>query len=361
MTLFTGVWFLSALFNIPTGAIADIWGRKRSYIIGKILTLLIPITYILNPPLIIFITLLIVAGFGIALTNGTLFPLVHAAYLKENLPKKNFNSFLTRSRSILFISRAVSGIGGAWLFSLNPTFPFFGGIIVIISAIFLGFLLPEEKNITTKKQVHSHILTTVRSMWSSGVIKTILISYIIISVGMEAVFSGYQILYRQDGRSALVIGSLFSIIAVFSAVSAYFVRILYSKVSPLMIHFYGSVLMLLTTFLLLQPDTRIRLFAIVPMAIASGGYAITVNAVIQHVVPNKLQSTAISIYAFIMYSVYTLSSVYIGWIFDSYGVDYARQTLFYLSVSACVIILILNRTSKTHAKFKLEERVNGTM
>ncbi len=52
--LFTSIWLVSGLLEVPTGALADRYGRKRAFLIGYALMIPFPLAYVFNPPLAIF-------------------------------------------------------------------------------------------------------------------------------------------------------------------------------------------------------------------------------------------------------------------------------------------------------------------
>lgn len=356
IVLFTGVWFMSAMFEIPTGALADRFGRKKLFMIGSGLMLLYPAAYIFGAPLYIFFPILVIAGFGNSLISGSLVPLVHASYEQAGLSKRQYNKFLSQSRVALFVARALSGVLGAWLFTIKPWLPFLGWLLAIVCNIVIGSQLVEQRSSKTEGTFRAHIGTAFRAMRRSEIIIAALVSYVLINLVAEAIWTGYQLFYVQDGQSPLTIGLLFSAIAVFSAVAAYFVRHLYSRVSPATVMLCASALVTATAFLLYQPNTTLRLAAIIPMAFASGCMAVTVSAVIQHIVPNKLQSTALSVYGVLVYVVYTVGSLWIGRVIDVQGTDTGRQAVFITSVIVLGLVLAITLRTNNKYSFRLEDK-----
>lgn len=282
-------------------------------------------------------------------------PLVHRNYEQSGLGKKAYHKFLAGSRAILFIARALSGVVGALLYIIQPWLPFFGWLMAIVCNIVIGWLLVEKRDITENISYRLHISSAIKAMAHSKIIIALLISYIAINLVGEAIWTGYQVLYKQDGQAAMVYGTLFSVIAVFSAISAYLVRKLYSRFNPMSILFFGSVLVAVTAWTLYQPNVTVRLFAIIPMAIASGFMSVTVNAVIQHQIKNSLQSTALSVYSVIVYVVYCLGSLWVGWTFDTGGADLARLWLLIGAIIACVITAVLSLSIARRTGFRLED------
>ena len=129
----------SLLFEIPTGAIADLFGRKPSVMLGWILEgiLFILIPFSTNFYFIFIIMLLLGA-------SGTLVSGAYEAWVVDLIQsnKKNLvNSYFSKKRSLYNLAFIFSGIIGAFLvsiFGLNAIWPV-SGISMILSVVFLYF------------------------------------------------------------------------------------------------------------------------------------------------------------------------------------------------------------------------------
>ena len=355
--LFTGMWAIGSLFEIPTGAISDRMGRRRSYLIGACLMLVFPLAFIINPPLPMFVALVIVAGFGSSLVSGSLIPLVHASYEAAKLPKRSYHAFLSTNRAILFCARIAGGIVGAWMYAVTPTLPFIAWGISLVVALAVAALIVETKTARQHEQpsYRGHIGEAFRALLRHHIILVALAIYVLANIYAEAIWTAYQVLYEADGVPTVLIGALFSGIALLSAISAFFVRHVYAKYNPISILFVGSLLMATTAVLLYQPAVWLRIAAVIPMAIASGFMALTVGAMIQSVVPNRLHSTALSIFSVGVYLTYTGGSFWVSRVIDLQGTDAARQTIFSIALVSIAITTVLAYHNR-HSSFRLEEK-----
>lgn len=355
--LFTGTWLVSGLFEIPTGAIADRMGRRKAFIIGSLMSLPYPLAFIFGFPIVYFIPVLIVAGVGNALTSGTLSPLVHASFEKAGLGKKAYHKYLSQDRTATFVARALSGATGALLYAVQPWLPFAGWFAATICSVVIGYLLVDNHNQSAKTASDgAHILTTVRSMASNNLIVWALVVYAIINIVAEAIWTGYQLFYEDDGRSPVVIGMLFSAIALISATGAYMIRRAYERAHPLFILFAGSISVLITAILLYQPSIDLRLAAIIPMALASGFMMLTITAIIQHQIHNSMQSTALSVFSVIVYFIYTSGSVLLGWSIDKLGLDQTRQLILIGAIVSTIVVAAITARKPINDRFRLEDK-----
>jgi MFS family permease len=351
--LYTGMWFIGSLFEIPTGAIADRMGRKKAYIMGMSLMSVFPLTFALNPPLPLFIILVIIAGFGSSLASGALIPLVHASFERAKLGKRQYHAFLSTNRATLFAARIPSALIGAWLYTIWAPAPFIAWFVAMVIAACVVWFVRETRDTSIVSTYRGHIKEAMQALFVRRIIIVLIAGYVIANVYAEGIWTAYQILYESDGIDIMTIGLLLSVVAAISAISAYFVKHTFTRVQPMMLLFVGACLMSTTAFLLYQPIAEMRIVAIAPMAIASGFMALTVSAAIQGVVPNRLQSTALSIFSFAIYTAYTVGSFSVGKVLDVWGTDGARLYLLVVAVVGLACVAALTFASR-RSLYRLE-------
>lgn len=126
------------IFEIPTGAIADIYGRKFSVVLGFLLSgiTLMSVGFVNNFYLICILFFL--WGFFFTLTSGS-FDAWFVDLLKENKQGKKVHDLNAISLSIASAGIIISGILGSTLvkyFGLGIIWPF-TGMAFLVSALFL--------------------------------------------------------------------------------------------------------------------------------------------------------------------------------------------------------------------------------
>lgn len=332
--LYMAIWAVSGLLEIPTGALADRLGRRKLFIIGSLLLLFYPLAYIYNPPLIIFFIVCLVGAVGSAMQSGALIPVVHHAYSEAGLKPRAYNNFLSNYQVATFVARVASGLTGALMYAYNPRLPFVAIAVGSLLNAGFGFLIKDNQKLQKTVTNTQHIKETFAVMRKSQLIVAILMLYVVFNFLAEAIWTGYQVFYQADGRSATVIGALFSMIAVFSALGAYTVRHIATRLHALRIFELQGLGVALTAFLLWQPNLWLRLAAIVPMGFVSGLTLFTINAAVQHNIENRYHSTALSMVNFIQYVVYGVASLSIGILLQFVGTQGTRTIVFVLSVLA---------------------------
>lgn len=345
--LFMTLWLGSGLLEIPTGALADRYGRKRTFLVGTVLLSLYPIAYIAKLPVAAIFVVSLVSAFGSALRSGALVPLVHDSYKKEGRSDQEYHNFLSNEKVLTFVARALSGVIGGIMYATSPQLPYaaiFAAYIAMIVAGLFTVEVVQEKHSTLSNRLH--IKETLLALRRTPIIIALLTSYITFQLVGEALWTAYQPLFKSDGISAQGIGLIFSIIAVLSAIGAYSSRYFMKKVGVLKTELFVGLMVLLTCLMLVSPSLLIRVLAIIPSGFAFGLSMPPIVAVVQKHVASKFHSTALSVVSVVQYGIYGVGSLYIAFIIDTFGTEITRKILLTEAVAMTVLLVIIYLRNK---------------
>jgi MFS family permease len=345
--IFMSIWIVSALLEIPTGALADRLGRRKLFIVGQFLFSLYPLAYALKFPLALLFAVCLLSAAGSSMRSGALLPIVHAAYKQAGLPDKDYDTFLSNNQMATFIARILAGVSGAWLYTRNPTWPFYAMFGATMFNCVLGLFVTDT--VVPKKKVSNlaHIKRTLALIQGNGILIAILAAFVALNLGAETIWTGYQVLFQTDGRSAVVIGILFSMIAACSTIGAYLVRHAMNRLHPYQLMQFFGFSVLGTAVLLAQPNHTLRLAAIIPMGFGSGTTLVVINSVMQKQIENRYQATALSITNFLQYGVYAIGSLAFGILLQTLGATHTRLALLGTSLVAAAGVLIYGLLHRT--------------
>ncbi len=138
--------FSMLFFEVPTGAFADTFGRKKSIVLGAFITSLGAFCYISLPNFYIFILAELLWGLGAAFISGADQSLIFES-LKETKNEKLSKKILGRYESIALSAILIGSIIGGFLaenFGLRIPM-LFSGISILLASIF-AFLIKEPKS-----------------------------------------------------------------------------------------------------------------------------------------------------------------------------------------------------------------------
>lgn len=142
-TDYAGIGFLetvmittSTLAEIPTGAIADIVGKKKAVALAFLLSGVGNVVMALAPNYWVLIASIMTMTIGGAFYSGSLEALVYDG-LKEEGSEKKYEKVIGRITTMQNLGLAISGVIGGFLYKWHVSAPF----LAVALAYFLGFLL----------------------------------------------------------------------------------------------------------------------------------------------------------------------------------------------------------------------------
>lgn len=150
-------WFWQCAFEVPTGIIADVWGRKRSIVAGSIMFLCGIAAYVSFPHLLMFFLGSFFWALGLALVSGADESLLYDSLIADNREHKskkiidNFNGLHRLGWAIG--APLASGIG--YLIGLKEVI--YCMAIPFSLALFIAFTLkePSRKRASYRKTLES--------------------------------------------------------------------------------------------------------------------------------------------------------------------------------------------------------------
>lgn len=133
-----------AIFEIPTGAVADIYGRKRSFVIACIFFALGLFLYAASDSFWGFALSESISAIGATFASGAF-----QAWLKDQLAHQGQNdirSVLSVDNAISQIVNALGTVSGVWLFAnISVSAPWFvGGAVTAICGLFALLFMRED-------------------------------------------------------------------------------------------------------------------------------------------------------------------------------------------------------------------------
>ena len=152
--MFLQSWFMVCifLFEVPTGVVADYWGRKHSLVIGSLFISLGAFLYILQVSFLWFLLCEALWAFGVALISGADEAIVYDT-LKEEKQEHQAKKVFGLFESTKLIAIAISAPAGSVLakfFGLRA--PFLAFSIFAFFAFIVALTLEEPKKFKIRKE-----------------------------------------------------------------------------------------------------------------------------------------------------------------------------------------------------------------
>ena len=139
--------------EIPSGWMADVWGRKKTLLLGSILGSVGFLIYSFSYGFWAFVVAEIILGFGHSFVSGADSALLFDS-LKANGKESKYTREEGRITSVGNFAEAIAGVLGGFLAAISLRTPFYFQFAVAAIAIPAAFTLIEPKIYTTE-HIHS--------------------------------------------------------------------------------------------------------------------------------------------------------------------------------------------------------------
>lgn len=244
------------ILEVPTGAIADIIGRKKTMLIAATGTGFAFLAFAsVNSFATLMLSMVLFAVFD-ALHSGPFDAIVYDSLLALKR-EGEYKKFVANLKSIELIAMAGGAISGAYLFGINPRLPFIANAIVYFSSLIFVFFLTEPKIDSIKFSLKNYISQTREGfiqLFSQAEIRKIVIfilaTGIIFTIGYELLS---DILLIDFGLNENSLGFIYAVIfllnAIFSRASSSLSKKYTAIWGVLIVFFLFGIAFLLTPWL----------------------------------------------------------------------------------------------------------------
>lgn len=214
---FTMLFFL----ELPTGAFADVYGRRASILLGCALESAGMLLYAIAPGFWGFVGAEIVAGLGRTFLNGAFQSWLVDTLNYYGYQKKTVNRLLGIERQAILLVILVSPLLGSYLDTIDPRLPWaFGAGVSFIAGILAFFLVeevyrnPKAKRMGMCEKMGAGIATARKST----VARFIFLVGFVNCIGIQAINMFWQPLFAGLLPKGFLLGWVFSGISISLAV-----------------------------------------------------------------------------------------------------------------------------------------------
>lgn len=189
------------IFEIPTGVLADRFGRKTTIALG---TLIMPIaTFItaLSSSFLAFAMICVMYGIGMALISGADSALIYDTLISAE-EEKTFIKIEGRTFALFYLFAAISAPIGSYVFALNRHIPFYFDTIMLF-LVFLVYASMHEPPKSAKSENNPGFLKTlsvgVKQISRNSLVRWYVLLGILLSISMTAFYNviGQPLLVNQ--------------------------------------------------------------------------------------------------------------------------------------------------------------------
>jgi len=228
---------LVTVLEIPTGYIADIYGRRKSLIIWSFVHALWIVYYAIAGDFVWFMIAEWLFAIGISLISWANSAFLYDVLL-EAWEEKRYKKILWKSTFYLLISMAIANIMWGFLWEFNFRLTFYLSFLFNIPSIFIAFSMKESKRKT--KIIKKWYIKQLMMIIKKSIVENKKLRYLLIWAGLIYGLNNialwfYQPYFELAGLDIMYFGVIFAAFHIFAGISGKYAhrveRLLWEKKS----------------------------------------------------------------------------------------------------------------------------------
>lgn len=182
----------SSAFELPTGIVSDLLGRKKTIIFGSLTSVLSLIFYAIGGSFWLLIIGSVFAGLSMALFSGNNDAFLHDT-LSQGNRQKEFPKFFGKVSSMFQVGLAVSAFIGGFIAEVSLVFVMWISVIPQIIGLLLAFKMvePEKRCTDISTNIFEHLREAIVRFKNNNRLKTLSLASIL-SYGIGETIHEFQ-------------------------------------------------------------------------------------------------------------------------------------------------------------------------
>ncbi len=342
--------FAAMVFEIPSGALADYWSRKKLLVIAPLIKLLCFFIWIFaSGNFYLYALGFLFWSLGSSLVSGT-----QEALLYDNLvafnKKHQYEKVLGKKQFYFHLSLAISTITGGIIAHFNLDWTLLLSIIPLLLSSFFAFLIKEAPKVESTEEIHywQHIKLALKEVKTNKVLLYLFIYSFGISIfGDLEEFD--QLYYQLVNLPIIAFGIVGFLWSVFNSIGAYLAyKFTYQTWVFSLFPLFGAALL----FLVGSFPSIPMIFLLILSYFITSPLRVLINSRIQHQIKSLSRATVTSISAFVIESSGILITLFFGFISRIWGLPaiYLYTSFFLILLSLWSLVnrqIFTNSISKT--------------
>jgi MFS family permease len=213
------------LLEIPTGAFADIIGRKKAIFLSYLLFTVTMIVTAYSHTFNVFILLALANGLVNALYSGSLEALVYDT-LKESNQEKEYDHVISRMETLAWLGLFAGSVTGGFLFTLSYRLPFLAQAGFTLAAALLALRLREPRLESQHHKISDFVIQNTKGfkeLFQTRITTRLALLFIILGAGYDIAASILGISQAKEyGIGPEMVGIIFACGYIISAMASHF-------------------------------------------------------------------------------------------------------------------------------------------
>ncbi len=332
--------FANVLFEIPTGAFGDLFGRKRTIIVAHITTLIANIFLFLGSDIMMFSIYAILIALSRSLLSGLVSAFIFDS-LKEENKEKHYKKIIGTFHAAWPFGAVIGSLIGGFLATISLSFTILMTFIPLSLALLLSLFLKEPKYEKGENDILKHIKSSIIEVSRNKQILVLIVANLILISFGEATHELKPIFFEFKEIDIQYFGFMFALTFGASSIGHYFSHEVSEKIGNKNTIIFTSIL---SSFFMILATLSFGLAAGLILILASVPYGIR-NPIINHMINleinSKNRATILSIHKMVQMLALFIVLPFVGLLADTYEINTAFFISSILMLSAIFVLVFL--------------------
>ena len=318
MSIYSIASISDALFEVPTGILSDMVGRKNTIVLGSIASVAYALCYALGGSYLMLALGAVFQGLSVAFYSGNNDALLHDS-LKESGNEKKFHTYLGKLSSLFQLALALGAVIGSFLANNSFIIVMWISVIPQIMCFFISLLIVEPHiHLEKSTNIYAHMKEALLLFKTNKKLRLVSVAGMIGSSVGEASFQLSATFYRLLWPIwAIGIAKMFSYLG--ATTSFYFSGPLIDKFKEIKTILIGNVYSRAVVLIALVFPTQLSPFMMATTSIFYGSGSVAKDSLLQKEFTPHQRATIASLNSLAESLLFALFAFVLGLIGDRIG------------------------------------------
>jgi len=323
MSIFSVAYVTAALFEVPTGIVSDLVGRRKTLILGSLAAVACVTLYALANDYWWMFMGAVFQGLSRSFYSGNNDALLHDS-LKETNQENEYHEYLGKTSSMFQIALALASLAGGIMAEWSFRLVMWASVIPQMAGLILALQITEPKVKSTEESsnIFEHLGEAVRSFRKNYKLKLLTASSVLgFSLGESAFFLRSAFVNSLWPLWAVGLAQMMSNVG--GAISFYFSGKVISKFSPLKVLNFEVVYSRIVNLIALLMPTVASPAMMTTTSLTFGVGMVASSSLMQKEFSEKQRATMGSLSSLLGSMFFGIASLGLGLLADNVGVRWA--------------------------------------
>lgn len=327
------------IFDLPAGYIADLLGRKKTMLVGSIITALGYQILWLGTTFTHFAIFEMVVGIGLSLQSGSdVAVLFNSAELAGK--KNEVGHFLSKRLSIQTFSEGIASLLAAALSLVSLQLPVTVNAFTpwMMVAFACSIKEPPSEKLNSKSHLANLKLIGQALFGHSQLLTWVIVSFVVYSFATYCAVWSLQPYWQEKGIPTHYFGLLWAANSFVTALIGFNAKRIENRIGPTKVIFVISLAPIIGYLGLGYAGGLLGLVFTVFFPICRGLNGVLFQEALNNRIPNEIRATANSIGSLGMRSLFLIFGPLLGWMIDQHGPAEAMKMVGYIFVGLFFVV-----------------------